>query len=132
MILTVGRDGDARIVVEGRGNILKIFARSKGGAGSEEWALEKTIHVTAVMLGLPQLRFFHLTSDQPHYDEGIVRVLGYDGGRAPGGTSMRFHLDMDTMEAERLPGCDLGFMRKEFPSEFPWPPTLRACTNDNA
>ncbi|RCV09811.1 hypothetical protein SETIT_2G059400v2 [Setaria italica] len=38
---TVGRDGEARIVVDEIGSKLKIFARLGGGSG-EVWALEKT------------------------------------------------------------------------------------------
>ncbi|KAF8732100.1 hypothetical protein HU200_016061 [Digitaria exilis] len=48
--LAIGRDGEARIVVHGRGgNILKILARRKGtsasGEDAEEWVLEKTIRL---------------------------------------------------------------------------------------
>ncbi|KAF8732094.1 hypothetical protein HU200_016055 [Digitaria exilis] len=85
VILTVGRDREARLVVDGPGNILKIFARLKDGASgkdAEEWALDKMIQLTGVMLGLPQLWFFDLTCYQPE-DAGMVRILGYSGGGQP-------------------------------------------------
>ncbi|KAF8772337.1 hypothetical protein HU200_005875 [Digitaria exilis] len=93
VILTIGRDGKVRIVVDGQDK--------KGGEGAEEWALAKTIHVSAAMLGLPpQLKFFDLTWDQPE-DAGMVQIRGYHGGASK--ILMRFHLDMETMEAECLP-----------------------------
>ena len=53
--LSVGRDGKARIVVHEAWDILKVFARLRGGC--EEWALEKTIQLSAAMLGLTGLRW---------------------------------------------------------------------------
>lgn len=61
--VTVGRDGEACIVVDDRGDIhpkfLKIFTKQKGGGAggkdAEEWALEKTIQLSAAMLGVPRL-----------------------------------------------------------------------------
>jgi len=53
--LSVGRDGKARIVVHEAGDILKVFARLRGGG--KEWALEKTIQLSAAMLGLTGLRW---------------------------------------------------------------------------
>ncbi|KAF8736109.1 hypothetical protein HU200_014394 [Digitaria exilis] len=134
VILTIGREGEVRIVVDGHGNMLKIFARQKGagGEGAEEWALEKTIHVSAAMLGLPpQLKFFDLTWDQPE-DAGMVQIRGYHGGASK--IPMRFHLDMETMEVKCLPRRDVDYRisATAYPLEFPWPPRLRACTYNNA
>ncbi|KAF8772328.1 hypothetical protein HU200_005866 [Digitaria exilis] len=128
MTLKVGHDGEACIVVDGDG-IIKIFARQKGdgsGEGGEEWALEKTIQLSAAMLGLPEPRFLGLTRDQPQ-DAGMMRIiLRHDRGGVPGvpSTSMRFHLNMETMEVECLPSPDLHY--GGYPYEFPWPPSLRA------
>ncbi|KAF8772338.1 hypothetical protein HU200_005876 [Digitaria exilis] len=41
-------------------------------------------------------------------------------------TSMRYGLDMETMDA-----VVVDYKTKAYPLEFPWPPTLRACTDDN-
>ncbi|KAF8736105.1 hypothetical protein HU200_014390 [Digitaria exilis] len=92
--LTIGHDGEARTVVDGKRNVLKIFATQKGG-GDEEWALEKTIQVTAAILGLPQLQWYYLTW-QPHEHAGMVGI------RVPGADAMRFYLDMETMKVERF------------------------------
>lgn len=123
--LKVGHDGEARVVVDGD-DIIKIFARQKGGGSGEESALEKTIQLSVVMLGLPQLRFFGLTRDQPQ-DAGMIQIiLGYDRSGVPGvpRTSMRYHLNMETMEVGCLPWPDLHHVG--YPYEFPWPPSLRA------
>ncbi|KAF8732096.1 hypothetical protein HU200_016057 [Digitaria exilis] len=133
VILTIGCDGEVRIVVDGHGNILKSFARQKGagGQGAEEWVLEKTIHVSAAMLGLPpQLKFFDLTWDQPE-DAGMVQIRGYHGGASK--ILMRFHLDMETMEAHCLPvpSSDVDYRISAYPLEFSWPLRFRACTDNN-
>ena len=51
---------------------------------------------------------------------------GADPG-AGAGEAMRFHFDMETMEAEHVLGPDVICARKAYPSQFPWPPLLRAC-----
>ena len=47
------------------------------------------------------------------------------------GRAMKFLLDMETMEAEHVLGPDVICARKAYPSQFPWPPSLRACKSDN-
>ena len=136
--LALGRDDDeARIVARGTagrgGTHLKVFARLRrgcgGGSGGEEkWALEKTIQLSAAMLGLPRLGSFDLTWHLP-VKAGTVQIRVPAPGRAA-----RFLLDMETMVAERQLGPDVAYERKAYPSEFPWPPSLLACswTDDNA
>lgn len=41
-------------------------------------------------------------------------------------TSMRYGLDMEMMDA-----VVVDYKTKAYPLEFPWPPTLRACTDEN-
>ncbi|CAL5091020.1 unnamed protein product [Urochloa decumbens] len=125
--LTVGRDGEARVVVDGGDNdSLKIFVRIRsGGGGEEDWALEKTMQVSAEMLGLPEFRSFYLTWHQPVV-EGTVQI------RVPVApdTARRLRLDMETMEAELLLEPDVVPVpdwMKAYPTEFPWPPLLYAC-----
>ncbi|KAF8642546.1 hypothetical protein HU200_067223 [Digitaria exilis] len=124
--VTVGHDGEPRIVVRGRGNMIKIFVRLKGGSeDTEEWALEKTVQVSAAMLGLRELQFFVLTTDQP---AGMVRFDAYEFSRHGFSMSMTFHLDMETMKTEGLAGRGVHYGHKAYPLELPWPPTLHACT----
>ncbi|KAF8736108.1 hypothetical protein HU200_014393 [Digitaria exilis] len=120
VILAVGRDGEARIVVHGNNNILKIFARQQGDGrkNAEEWALEKNIHISAEMLGLPPLPWYNWACGQ-HEDAGMVRI------RVPV-TRMSFCLDMETMEMKRLPDVDYYMREAGYPSELPWPPSLCA------
>ena len=132
--LALGRDDDeARIVARGTagrgGTHLKIFARLRrgrgGGGGEEKWALEKTIQLSAAMLRLPRLGSFDLTWHLP-VKAGTVQIRVPAAGRA-----MKFLLDMETMEAEHVLGPDVICARKAYPSQFPWPPSLRACKSDN-
>ncbi|KAF8772329.1 hypothetical protein HU200_005867 [Digitaria exilis] len=111
--LTIGHDGEVRIFVDGKHNIMKIFAMQKGGGDeyAEEWVLEKTIQVSAAMLGLPQLQLYYLTWQQ-HEHTGMVGI------RVPGADTMRFYLDMETMMVERMPWLDVDY-RKAYPYEFP-------------
>ncbi|CAL5091021.1 unnamed protein product [Urochloa decumbens] len=125
--LAVGRDGEARIVSKGYNN-LKIFARVDGG--EDYWVLEKTMQLSAAMLGLPRLDDFYLNfSRHQPVDAGAVQIRVLEPGRA-----LRFRLDMDTMEAERLLGPDVIIYldsRTAYPSEFPWPLSLHACCGDD-
>ena len=130
--LALGRDDDeARVVARGTagsGTHLKIFARLRRGrgGGGEKWALETTIQLSAAMLGLPRLRSFHLTCHLP-VKAGTVQIRVPAPGRAA-----RFLLDMETMVAERQLGPDVAYERKAYPSEFPRPLSLHACsTNDS-
>ncbi|CAD6220857.1 unnamed protein product [Miscanthus lutarioriparius] len=80
--LSVGRDGEARIVVHGAGDILKVFVRIRGGG--EEWALEKTVQLSVAMLGLKGHRWISLACERPV-------VAATDHGAPPGAAGARDH-----------------------------------------
>ncbi|CAL5091023.1 unnamed protein product [Urochloa decumbens] len=131
--LTVGPDDEARIAVgdgiAGNNNNIKIFARVQCGSDGEKWELEKTVQLSAAMLGLPRLEYFYLFYDLP-VQAGKLKILV--PALAPG--TWFFCLDMETMEVERLPKCDKDYMpdyKKPYPFEFPWPSLLRACRTDD-
>ncbi|CAN6209505.1 unnamed protein product [Urochloa humidicola] len=128
--LTVGRDGEARIGVgggrgvEGDNNMnMKIFARVQGGgsAAGEKWELEKTVQLSAAMLGLPRLEYFYLSRNLS-VEAGTLKIRVQSP--APGMPFWWwFRLDMETMEAERLCEQDEDYVphHKAYPFEFPWP-----------
>ena len=65
----------------------------------------------------------------------IVPACEGRDGADPGvgaGEAMRFHFDMETMEAKRRLGPDVAYEKKAYPSEFPRPLSLHACGTDDS
>lgn len=86
--------------------------------------MEKTIQVSAAMLGLPRFDYYFFTREQ---NEGAGMVQIYVREEVDVGSLMSFRLDMETLEVERLPDVDC----YAYPIEFPWPP-LRACCTQHS
>ncbi|CAN6203200.1 unnamed protein product [Urochloa humidicola] len=130
--LTIGRDGEARIAVGGGiagSSNIKIFARVQrcGDGNGEKWELEKTVQLSMAKLGLPRLGYFYLSCNLP-VEAGKLNIL------LPALGTWFFRLDMETMEAERLPERDKDYLldyKKSYPFEFPWPSLLGACCTDD-
>ncbi|CAN6173976.1 unnamed protein product [Urochloa humidicola] len=124
--VAVGSDGETRIVIGLATGILKVFVRLRATGG--EWALEKSIQVTAVMLGLRRLERWYFVHAVPGVDiqsAGKVRIQTYTAGAKRLG---KFSIDMETMEVERLP--DIVYMDRTYPTKLPWPPSMHACTHN--
>lgn len=77
MAVSTGRDGKTRILFLGADDNLKIFTARHGGS---EWALEKSIQLSAAMLGVPLLQE-HCYVDQRMSSSanttGTVLILAY-------------------------------------------------------
>lgn len=76
-----------------------------------------TIQVSAAMLGLPLLHWYYLAWQQ-HEDAGMVVI------QVPAERVMRVWTWRPWKRSARK--------IKGYPFEFPWPPSLLACTEDNA
>ncbi|CAN6197090.1 unnamed protein product [Urochloa humidicola] len=103
---------------------LKVFARVGRAGGnsngnSEVWELEKTIHLSPAMFGLPRLARFYLRWHLPI-------VMGTVQMWVP--TAGNFRLDIETLEVERLPESSVGLVSTAYPCELPWPPSLQASS----
>ncbi|KAL6655496.1 hypothetical protein ACP70R_006322 [Stipagrostis hirtigluma subsp. patula] len=124
MTVTAGRDGEPRIVVGGTaGGGLKVFARRQGGGAGGEWALEKIVQPSAAMLGLPRYERCYLSHAVPRFVHrtGTVVIAVPTPGKM-----CRFRLDIESLEAERVPELDGGIA---YPCELPWPPSLHVDDN---
>ncbi|CAL5080910.1 unnamed protein product [Urochloa decumbens] len=121
-----GGDGEPRIVLGNNGEntagILKVFARLRAAGG--EWALEKSIQLTAVVMDLPLLEeggWCFVERGRGVHSAGTVRVAIYTRGGC-----RKFSIQMDKMEVESLQ-LDM-YTNWTYPINFPWPPSLHACT----
>ncbi|CAN6204162.1 unnamed protein product [Urochloa humidicola] len=128
--VAVGGDGEPRLVLgDGGGDtpsILKVFARRPQAAGGE-WALEKTIQLTAAMLDLPRLNGWRFVKGgRGVHSAGTVRVKICKVAFTVQQGLPEFSIDMDTMGVERLPDEYMHWMT--YPTKLPWPPSLQACT----
>ncbi|TVU09184.1 hypothetical protein EJB05_42630, partial [Eragrostis curvula] len=114
--VTTGRDGKARILFLGAGNNLKIFANRKGG---RDWVLEKTLQLSAEMLGVSSNQNLFLNRSVPLSAEtvGMVRIVASMGQLT---ISAAAYLDIDTSQLERTAES-----KEYFPIKLPWPKGLR-------
>ncbi|CAL5088880.1 unnamed protein product [Urochloa decumbens] len=120
-----GGDGETRIVLgnnaENTAGILKVFARLRAAGG--EWALEKSIQLTAVVMDLPLLEeggWCFVQRGRGVHSAGTVRVEIYTRGGC-----RKFSIQMDKMEVESLQP-DM-YTNWTYPINLPWPPSLHAC-----
>ncbi|CAL5088881.1 unnamed protein product [Urochloa decumbens] len=112
--VAVGSDGQTRIVLGAGTATLKVLVQAAGG----EWALEKSIQLTAAMLDPPLLerRWYFVHGVRGVQSTGTVHIrIHTAGGRR------KFSIDLETMEVERLPDMD-----GAYPTKLPWPPSLHA------
>ncbi|CAN6181949.1 unnamed protein product [Urochloa humidicola] len=113
--VAVGSDGETRIALGAR--TLKVLVQAAGG----EWVLEKSIQLTAAMLGLPPLercRWYFVHGVRGVQNTGTVHIRTDTAGRQ----LRKFSIDIETMKVESLPDMD-----RTYPTKLPWPPFMHAC-----
>lgn len=111
-------DGVDRIVFPEDNGVLKVFVRMDG---SRELVLDKVIELAEVTRGLPWYT--------QHID------AGFGGGRTPrfvvgppSESKWTFSIDVETLEVMTF--SDHCTCVMEYPFQFPWPPVLRARTDE--
>uniref|UniRef100_A0A0E0EQS5 F-box domain-containing protein n=1 Tax=Oryza meridionalis TaxID=40149 RepID=A0A0E0EQS5_9ORYZ len=138
LYIAEGRDGEPHMFTT-TGGILTVLARARrpvvagdGEDEDEEWAVEKSVRLSAATRGLPgyDASFFGGGGPMDVITRGAgfvvlsprIRTTAKEEAAAP--ARWWFAVDLETAEVERVHD-DLGTI--QFPCQLPWPPNFRAC-----